>query len=89
WIVLLLALALLMISSWRYRSFKDFNLLRPRSTLSIIVVASTIYLIWNYPQPVLFGLAVMYVGSGIVVRFAGVLRRRFRPAHPQPERHIG
>jgi CDP-diacylglycerol--serine O-phosphatidyltransferase len=89
WVVLLLALALLMISTWRYRSFKDFNLLRPRSTLSIIVLGSSIYLIWNYPQPVLFGLAVMYVGSGIVVRFAGVLRRRFRPAHPQPERQVG
>jgi hypothetical protein len=51
-------------------------------TLSIIVLGSTIYLIWNYPQPVLFGLAVLYVGGGIVVRFAGVLRRRFRPAAP-------
>ena len=89
WIVLLMALALLMISSWRYRSFKDFNLLRPRSTLSIIVLGSTIYLIWNYPQPVLLGLAVLYVGGGIVVRFAGVLRRRFRPSHPHPERQVG
>ena len=85
WILLLLSLALLMISSWRYRSFKDANLLRPRSTLTIIVLGSLIYLIWNYPQPVLLGMAVAYVGSGIVIRMLGILRR-FRSA-PAPKEH--
>jgi CDP-diacylglycerol--serine O-phosphatidyltransferase len=75
WIALMLALSFLMISTWRYRSFKDFNLMRPRSTISIIVLGSLIYLVWNYPQPALLGMAVAYVGSGVVVRFAGIVRR--------------
>jgi CDP-diacylglycerol--serine O-phosphatidyltransferase len=87
WIVLLLGLALLMISTWRYRSFKDFNLLRPRSTASIIVLGSLIYLVWNYPQPALLGMAVAYVGSGIVIRFLGILRR-LRPMHVRKEHPV-
>lgn len=89
WIVLLVALALLMISTWRYRSFKDFNLLRPRSTISIIFLGSLIYLIWNYPQAVLLAMAVTYVGSGIAVRIAGIVRRRFRSSTPQAEPQVG
>lgn len=88
WILLLLGLALLMISTWRYRSFKDFNLLRPRSTASIIVLGSLIYLVWNYPQPALLGMAVAYVGSGILVRFLGILRR-LRPAPARREHPVG
>jgi CDP-diacylglycerol--serine O-phosphatidyltransferase len=88
WILLLLALALLMISTWRYRSFKDFNLLRPRSTISIIILGSLIYLVWNYPQAALLGMGVTYVGSGVVVRFVGILRR-FRTAPARQEIPLG
>ena len=88
WIVLLFGLALLMISTWRYRSFKDFNLLRPRSTASIIVLGSLIYLVWNYPQPALLGMAVAYVGSGIAIRFLGILRR-LRPLLARKEHPVG
>jgi CDP-diacylglycerol--serine O-phosphatidyltransferase len=88
WIVLIFGLALLMISTWRYRSFKDFNLLRPRSTASIIVLGSLIYLVWNYPQPALLGMAVAYVGSGILIRFLGIVRR-LRPLLARKERPVG
>ena len=70
-------------------SFKDFNLLRPRSSISIIVLGSLIYLIWTYPQAALFGMAVAYVGSGIAVRIAGVARRRFRGSPAPGEHHAG
>ena len=85
WLLLLALLSLLMVSTWRYRSFKDFNLLRPRSPLSVIVLGSLIYLIWNYSEPVLLAMAVTYVGSGIAVRIGGMMRRRFRPHTPPPE----
>jgi CDP-diacylglycerol--serine O-phosphatidyltransferase len=84
WLVLLAVLALLMVSTWRYRSFKDLNLLRPRSPRTVVVLGSLIYLIWNYSQVVLVAMAAAYVSSGIVVRIGGVLRRRFRPHPPQP-----
>src|SRR5437016_6279973 len=48
WLALLAMLSFLMISTWRYYSFKDINLLRPRSPLMVIVLGSLIYLIWNY-----------------------------------------
>ena len=91
WIAMLGLLSFLMVSTWRYRSFKDFNMLSPRSFKSIILVASLIFLIANYSQIVLLGMSVVYVGSGIVVRIGGIIRRRFRPSQGQgqPETQVG
>ena len=83
WMGLLLLLSFLMVCTWRYYSFKDLNLLRPRSPLTIILFSSFIYLIWAYSQATLLALAVLYVGSGIVTRIAGILRRTFRPLEPK------
>ncbi|MBI4890474.1 MAG: CDP-diacylglycerol--serine O-phosphatidyltransferase [Acidobacteria bacterium] len=77
WSVLLATLSFLMVSTWRYRSFKDFSLVSPRSPRSVLVLAMFIYLIWNFSKPVLLVVALFYVGSGIAVRIGGVLRRIF------------
>jgi CDP-diacylglycerol--serine O-phosphatidyltransferase len=89
WLMLLGLLAFLMVSTWRYPSFKDISLLRPRTPLSFVLIASLIYLIWNYSQPALLGMAATYVLSGISIRVGGIVRRRLRPHHPQPEHQIG
>jgi CDP-diacylglycerol--serine O-phosphatidyltransferase len=90
WIALLALVSFLMVSTWRYRSFKDFNLLSPRSFKSVILSGILIYMIWNYSQPVLLALAGTYVASGIIIRVGGIIRRRFRPASPpQPEHQVG
>jgi CDP-diacylglycerol--serine O-phosphatidyltransferase len=89
WLCLLALLSFLMVSTWRYRSFKDLQLLRPRSWLIVVLSGSVIYLIWTYPEPALLGLACVYVGSGIAVRLGGVLRRQFRPRPPEPEHQAG
>jgi len=91
WDALVALLSFLMVSTWRYYSFKDLNLLRPRSPLTVILVGSLIYLIWNYSQPVLVTCAAGYVGSGIVIRLGGIVRRYLRPAPPpeQPEHQVG
>jgi CDP-diacylglycerol--serine O-phosphatidyltransferase len=78
WIALLGLISFLMVCTWRYRSFKDLNLLRPRSPLIFIVLGSIIYLVWNYSQPFLLALGILYVGSGLVVRLGGLLKRTFR-----------
>jgi CDP-diacylglycerol---serine O-phosphatidyltransferase len=80
WLLLMALLAFLMVCTWRYRSFKDLNLNRPRSPLLFVFLASLIYLMWNYSQVMLLVLGVMYVGSGIAVRIGGLLSRAFRPA---------
>jgi CDP-diacylglycerol--serine O-phosphatidyltransferase len=90
WLLLVGLLAFLMVSTWRYPSFKDLSLLRPRSPLVFVFVGSLIYLIWNFSQPVLLGMAVCYVGSGILIRAGGIVRRRIRPAPPrEPEHQVG
>jgi len=86
WLALLGLLSFLMVSTWRYRSFKDLNLLRPRSPFSIILVGVIIYVFWNYSRTALLILGASYVGSGIVVRIGGLLKRRMNGVPPvQPE----
>ena len=90
WLALLAFVSFLMVSTWRYYSFKDLNLLRPRSPLTVILVGGLIYLIWNYSQPVLLICAASYVASGIVIRIGGIVRRYLRPTRPeQPEHQVG
>lgn len=84
WIGLLALLSFLMVSTWRYYSFKDVSLLRPRSPLTVILLGIVIYLFWHYSQLGLLAMAVVYVGSGVVIRIGGVVRRLFRPTPPPP-----
>jgi CDP-diacylglycerol--serine O-phosphatidyltransferase len=85
WLALLALLSFLMVSTWRYPSFKEVNLTGPRSPLTVILFAALIYLIWNYSQPVLLALSILYVGTGIVIRAGGIIRRKFRPHPPPPQ----
>jgi CDP-diacylglycerol--serine O-phosphatidyltransferase len=85
WLAVLALLSFLMVCTWRYPSFKEINLKGPRSPLTVILFGSLIYLIWNYSQPVLLALAMLYVSTGIVLRAAGIVRRRFRPQPPSPQ----
>jgi len=90
WLVLLALVAFLMVSTWRYPSFKEINLLRPRSPLTVVLICCVFYLTWNFGQPFLLALATSYVASGIVIRIAGIIRRRFRrnpPQHPLVTQH--
>ena len=80
WLALLVLLGFLMVSTWRYNSFKAISLSKPYTTLLVVAAAGMIYLIWNYAQPVLLAVAAIYVASGIVTRVAGSIRRRIRQA---------
>ncbi|MBI2681306.1 MAG: CDP-diacylglycerol--serine O-phosphatidyltransferase [Candidatus Solibacter usitatus] len=84
WIGLLALLSFLMVSTWRYYSFKDVSLLRPRSPLTVILLGIVIYLFWHYSQLGLLAMAIVYVGSGVVIRIGGIVRRLFRPTPPPP-----
>jgi CDP-diacylglycerol---serine O-phosphatidyltransferase len=90
WLGLLGLLSFLMVSTWRYRSFKDFNLLSPRSFKSVILLGSFIYLLINFSQPVLLAMATTYCSSGILVRVGGLLQKRFRSQQErEPETSVG
>ncbi len=89
WLVLLALLSFLMVSTWRYPSFKDLSLTRPRSPVTIILFATVIFLIWRFPQAALLAMSAGYMVSGIVIRIGGIFRRRFKSPPPQPEHQIG
>ena len=91
WLTLLALLSFLMVSTWRYYSFKDISLTRPRSYLTVILLGALIYLVLNYSQPVLLILAATYVASGMVIRLGGIVRRHVRhtPQPRSPEHQVG
>ncbi len=82
WLALAALLAFLMVSTWRYPSFKDLTLTRPRSPLVVVLIACAIYLIVIFSRPALLLLSAAYVLSGIVIRIGGIVRRRFKPLPP-------
>lgn len=90
WLALLGLLAFLMVSTWRYWSFKELNLLRPRSPVMLVAMCAFIYAIVYWSEIVLLVLATFYVGSGIAIRLGGLLRRYLRPgSKPAPEAQVG
>ena len=86
WLGLIGMLGFLMISTWRYSSLKDINVLQIPSSVMVIVFATLIFLIWNFSQIVLLAMASAFVLSGIVARAASAISRLFRkPAgHTEP-----
>lgn len=84
WLALLLLLGFLMVSTWRYYSFKGINLTKPYTPLIIIVIGAFIYGMWNYSQIMFLAMAVAYVSSGILIRLGGIIRRRLRRSPPLP-----
>jgi CDP-diacylglycerol--serine O-phosphatidyltransferase len=89
WLALLGLLSFLMVSTWRYPSFKDINLLRPRSPLTFVLIGISIYLIWLFSRPALLALPACYVATGIVIRVGGALRRHWRSGQHRVEPHGG
>jgi len=89
WLALLALLSFLMVSTWRYPSFKDLSLTRPRSPVTIILLVAVILMIWLFSKPALFAMAIAYMLSGIVIRVGGIVRRRLKPPRPEPEHQVG
>ncbi len=84
WLVCVGIAALLMVSTWRYPSFKQINVSKPRTPLIVLIVGGAAFLIWEWPQPVLLAVAIAYVLSGIAIRVGGIVRRRRRSRRPTP-----
>ncbi|MCX6633281.1 MAG: CDP-diacylglycerol--serine O-phosphatidyltransferase [Candidatus Solibacter sp.] len=85
WLALLLLLGFLMVSTWRYYSFKGISFSKAYSPLIIILVGGFIYGVWNYAQLLFLAMTTTYVASGILIRLGGILRRRLKPAPRTPE----
>lgn len=75
WLLVLLGTSLLMVSTWRYPSFKEFDLRRKQKFVVVIAVGAVVGLIWFYSQVVLLLIATGYLLSGVIAKLAHVLRR--------------
>jgi CDP-diacylglycerol--serine O-phosphatidyltransferase len=85
WGALIIASAFLMVSTWRFYSFKDIDLRRKHPFTGIILIAGLFALIWFFSEYVLFILALTYMLSGVLARIAHVFRRKPMPPAPPLE----
>ena len=87
WAALIAALSFLMVSTWRFPSFKEIGFGQRHPFWMMIVICALIAAIWFYSQVVLFLIALAYMLSGVLMRFAWVVRRRptAPPPVPQPQ----
>ena len=74
WCVLVLTSAFLMISTIRYYSFKDLDLIGRRSVV-LLAAGMLIGLVFYYSEEMLLSIAVAYVSSGPLTKLIQVVRR--------------
>lgn len=75
----LVALSFLMVSTLRYQSFKNFDLRRRRSYITVLGIAIGFLLIALHPEALLLALASAYALSGPAGYAFGLVRRRGEP----------
>ena len=82
-LALVVALALLMVSTFRYRSFKGVDLRRRRSYINVLGIALLFLLVSQ--AEALLALSSLYAVSGPLAWAASVRRRRDEPPQPVKE----
>jgi CDP-diacylglycerol--serine O-phosphatidyltransferase len=82
WGALVLVTSFLMISTWRFYSFKDIDLRSRHPFQFIVLFGGLIALIWFFSEYVLLVLALGYMCSGLIARFVYALRRKGPPPAP-------
>lgn len=75
WIAMIVMVAFLMVSTWRFYSFKDLNLTSRHPFQGLLLICGTVALVWFFSHYVLFIVAIAYMASGIFTRFSYSLRR--------------
>ena len=65
-LLMVLVPAILMVSTIKYRSFKDLDLKSGRSFRVLVIIAAGIAAIWTHPRAVLLVAAYGYLSSGLI-----------------------
>ncbi len=82
WLLLLVAVAYMMVSTWRFYSFKDIDL-RSRQPFRLVLLFGLLFAaIRFYSHWVLFLIALLYMFSGVFWRLKWILRRKSEPPSP-------
>ncbi len=82
WMLIIVAAGYLMVSTWRFYSFKDIDF-RSRQPFRLIVLLGLLFAaIWFFSRWVLFVVALTYMFSGVLWRLQWVFRRKRNPPPP-------
>jgi CDP-diacylglycerol---serine O-phosphatidyltransferase len=84
WSAMVTTVGYLMVSTWRFYSFKDIDF-RSRHPFRLIVLLAALFgLIFFFSRRVLFAIALLYMVSGVFWRLQWIFRRRPGPPPPPP-----
>jgi len=83
WLMMVFVVAYLMVSTWRFYSFKDIDF-RSRHPFRLIVILAIVFAsIWFFSRPALFAIAIVYMASGVLWRLQWIFHRKSPPAPPE------
>jgi CDP-diacylglycerol--serine O-phosphatidyltransferase len=85
WLAMVTTVGYLMVSTWRFYSFKDIDF-RSRHPFRLILFLAALFAgVWFFSGPVLFFVALFYMVSGVFWRAQWIFRRRSDPSPPAKE----
>lgn len=82
WLAMVTTVGYLMVSTWRFYSFKDIDFRARRPFRLIVILAALFALIFLYSRKVLFVIALLYMVSGVFWRLQWIFRKRSNPPPP-------
>lgn len=89
WLAFVVLISYLMVSTWRFWSPKGIDLRTRQPFWLFLVIGASIYLILYFSRYFLFSVALLYLVSGLLARFAYALKKR-PPTPPtyEPESRV-
>jgi CDP-diacylglycerol--serine O-phosphatidyltransferase len=85
WITMVTTVGYLMVSTWRFYSFKDIDFGSRHPFRLIILLGAVVALIFVFSQKMLFAIALLYTFSGVFWRLQWIFRRRSAGPPPTPK----
>lgn len=82
WAAMVTTVGYLMVSTWRFYSFKDIDFRSRHPFRLIVLLAGLFALIYFYSKQMLFAIALLYMTSGVFWRLQWIFRRRSGPPPP-------
>jgi CDP-diacylglycerol--serine O-phosphatidyltransferase len=82
WSAMVTTVGYLMVSTWRFYSFKDIDFASRHPFRLIVLLAAVFGLIYSYSRQMLFAIALLYMISGVFWRLQWIFRRRPDPPPP-------
>ena len=76
WLAMVVAVGYLMVSTWRFYSFKEIDFRSRHPFRAILFIAALFALIAAFHRTVLFVVALLYMFSGVLWRLQWIFRRR-------------